>query len=376
MAASSHVLTVRGGGHVLSDWTGVEVTRALDQAAATWSLSLVSRERTPRVTLPLGEPVVISLGDIPVITGYVEQIAPSVSASGYALSVEGRSRVGDLVDCSAESYLGPGQWSGGTTLAALARAVAAPFGVGVSAGPAATVAVGNVEIEQGETAHALIERVARAHGLFLTDDAAGNLVITPVLPAARVTTPLVLSQDRRQGAVLSADLTRSATERFAEIVVKGQGAGTDEAWGAAVAAVRGAATDPNIRAVRRLVVRADSGVTPTKAARLARWEVARRAGQGTTLTVTVVGWRRAPAALWEPGVLVPVDMPVLGIARDMLVTSVTWSQDTDQTTTRLTLQPPEAWSPSPYPKGADGVGSSGGSGGSGDQWGSLAATQE
>lgn len=62
------------------------------------------------------------------------------------------------------------------------------------------------------------------------------------------------------------------------------------------------------------------------------------------LTYTVPGWRGASGALWRPNTLARVDDAFLGIARELLIVSVTFLLSAeDGTVTELEVAPPEAF---------------------------------
>lgn len=61
-----------------------------------------------------------------VITGYVDDVRISCSASEHSVTVRGRDKTGDLVDCCA-----PSMQLAGASLAVIARNLCAPFGIEV-----------------------------------------------------------------------------------------------------------------------------------------------------------------------------------------------------------------------------------------------------
>lgn len=341
----------RGGAVMLSGWETVQVSRSLEAAAGTFSLGLARPEGSPEGhPLVPGDAVRVELGGDVVSTGHVDRIAPFTRSGAHGFAVAGRSKTADLVDCSAVNQ--PGQWRG-ARLVDIVKALADPFGVAVRAtAPPAAETVDNFEIEQGETVWAAIERLIRIKGILAHDSADGALLLA--LPALRrAETALVNLPDRRTN-VLESSLSLDLTGRFSEVAVKGQRAGTNDAYGTLAASVAGRALDADVPRYRPLVLVAETSVDPAQATRRAEWEVARRAGRGTSATFRVSGWRQSPGGpLWDVDLVVPVRDRALGIDAEMLITSVSWSLTADagrQTT--LTLRPPAAFKARPVqPRG-------------------------
>jgi hypothetical protein len=102
---------------------------------AAWSRSRAASicpwtERWPGTTSPRpfreGESCRILVDGRPVITGYVDDVAIRYDDKDHAVSVSGRDRTADLVDCSAPSV----QWAG-RSLPQVAAELCRPFGIGV-----------------------------------------------------------------------------------------------------------------------------------------------------------------------------------------------------------------------------------------------------
>src|SRR5262245_16365764 len=126
----------------------------------------------------------------------------------------------------------------GLTLAQIAERVTKPFGVMVVVPAPAGAPLPDVQIQQGETVHALIERLARAAGLLVTDDAQGRLVLTRAGygPRTRAAGALVQGQNILAAA---AELDTSAV--FSEYEVKAHNPPPDDPadWGQGDGAANG-----------------------------------------------------------------------------------------------------------------------------------------
>jgi len=341
------------GGRIYAGWTAVRVTRDLQREASEFEVSVTERwadRDTPWIVRP-GAAARLTLDDAPLVTGWIDTVEPSIDGQRHGVTWRGASRTVDLVDCSA---MVPGGQFVGYDLAAIARALAGPFGLEVAVEAGVGRAFAEVQINQGERAAQLLQRLAALRQVLVTDDADGRLVLTR--PGERRSPePLVLGEG---GNVLAARARLSQAARHSAYTVKAQAAGTDFAFGPAAAEVRGEATDPAVTRHRPLLLIAEAGTDAAGAGERARWEATARAAGGTAATVTVRGWRRADGTLWRPNERVRVTIPPLQLDRELLVLRTVHALDAARMVTELTLAPPEALAPEPAgpePRG-DGAG--------------------
>jgi prophage tail gpP-like protein len=383
-------VTVRLGGVDYDGWHAVSVQRGLEQAAAQFSCSVSERTTgapmEPWVLRP-GSPCSILLDGEVVITGYIDTYMPRYDANSHGVEIRGRSRTADFIDSAA---IVPGGQFKQLSLLEIAERLAKPFGLSIS--PSAGMAtegprpypefVGpmpplqDVQVQQGETCHALLERLARLRGLLITDTADGQLALTRV--GSRVAATALV-----QGAnILGASAELDASQRFSEYTVKGQRANTDDredrttaasaavsAAGDSVRACVGAVLDSFVGRYRPWLVTAETQVDDAMCQLRAAWEARRRAGQSTRASIVVAGWRQVPGGpLWDVNVLVPVISPWLGIDRVLLISSVEFRKDDSGSTTRLELTLPDAFAAEDDAVPGDATASGGAPSGGGDLW--------
>lgn len=322
------------GGRVYEGWTGVTVTRTIEDAASAFSLDATIRypgSGNPVQILP-GATCRVSLDDLDVITGYIGAIGVQTDSDGSAVTIAGRSKTGDLVDCSPT-------WKGGVwtrrTISQIASDLCAPFGIEVVT-LAESDPIPSVRVQTGETVFDLLDRLARLRGLLLTDDAAGRLVITRGgLTSARggLTLP---------GNVLESSVALDVSKRFSDYICRGQTVGDDQGSGTTVSAVSGSAKDAIVERHRPLIVTPPTAVDRAGARAFAAWEASTRAGKSISYNCKVVGWRQwesDDAPLWTPNEVVRVQDTSCGVDAKMLLTGVTFSLDEQGTFTELQLAP-------------------------------------
>jgi len=328
-------LVIRG--QVYRGFESISVTRTLEAAAGSFSTTVNTKKPWP--ILP-GDELTLFLGTQQVARGFVDKVAPELAESGRRIQVEGRDRTAELVDCSADLELGS-EWDR-SPLEQIVGDLCGPFGIQVVNELPAIEPFPLFSLQPGETAWEAIERACRLRGILAFANGAGNLVLTR---------PTRTREDEllREGFnIKAASASLDYSERFNEIIVRGQQFGTDEAYGEQAAQLEGKAFDPAIRLQRRLVILAEGGVSDGSAQLRAQWEATTRAARSTKVTIELQGWSQRSGKLWAPNQLVPVDVPSLELAGDLLVSSVTFGlSDVEGSTTRLELMRPDAFTPQP-----------------------------
>ena len=369
-----------------SGWKSMRVTRGLTRATSDFDLSVSERwglESTLWQILP-GSQCEIRYGNEIILTGWVDAYRPSYDAGSHNIRLSGRSKTCDFVDCSA--LVEGGQFKG-MTVGEIAQQLAKPFDIEVvllhDGEPEA-----EVQVQQGETCFALVERLSRLQALLVTDDASGRLVLTRA-GSGRASTAL------RHGAnILAANADLDWSKRFSEVLVKAQrpgngnksdddaGSGNQSAAAFARLAsidnvcerykarmqlqrasggrrgnpkslteVHGGVRDAEITRYRPLLIvaeaQSDNGIAETRA----EWEVRRRVAEGTKAVVTVVGWHQSDGGgLWEPNQLVQVEAPWLSLNREMIISEITYSYDDGGERTSFELTLADAFLPDPERK--------------------------
>ena len=314
-------------------WTDVTVTASIETACRSFSLTAFRAPGSP--TPPLDASCEVWLAGSRVVSGVIGRVESVRGLRSARLSVSGRSRTREIVDCS---HVGPGRWAG-LTVAQLARETCGPYGVVVLDEAGDTGKLGSFAVERrGETVFALLERAARVRSLLLTDDGDGRLVLT----RAGAT---------RSGTISGADalertITGDSEERYSEIVCHGVRAGDDNTYGDALFAEQSAADDGPLRA-RTLVIQPEGRADASACLARAQWEIATRYGKSVGLKYTMPGWTLDGATLWKPNVLTRVVDEDEGIDGTFLLASVTYRLTGAEFRTELELSPPEAYQPMP-----------------------------
>jgi prophage tail gpP-like protein len=334
-------------GEQYGGWTKISIRRGLEQLAGTFDLEVTERWPGQTSERPIleGQECRVLVDGTPVITGYVDDVEVSYDAKSHSVSIRGRDKTCDLVDCCPKST----QMSG-ANFPDFAKKLCAPHGVEVvvECDPGSAAPVKNNE---GDTVFDCLEQQARARGVLLTTDGRGRLVITR-LGERRAGRGFTLGDNVRK-----ASASFSMRERFSEYTVKAQSAATGNWNGEAAAHGKGTAKDPGVTRFRPLVVVAEQDAQGT-AQRRAQHECNQRFGKSRQVTYTVYGWRGA-GVLWEPGQQADIEDSFCKLSVTWVIASVAWLLDDQGWRSEITLCPKEAFDVEP-PRAAKGKKGKGG----------------
>lgn len=335
---ASDELTLTVNGKQFGGWKEIKVTRSLTAIASGFSVSLTDRwtqEGQPWIIRP-GDSATVKIGSDTVIVGYVDALNTSLSASDRTISVSGREKTCDLVDCSLDQH----EFLN-VTLEDLAKKTAAPFGVSVKNLSGVRTRIPSVAVSNGETVHQVLEKYAKKQGVVLTSDGLGTLVMAKL---GAVSAALVLQEGEN---LLSCSASFDNRERFSQYIVRGGNNYQDEDVLELQTGAEGRAKDTGVSRFRLKIVNAESPVSRDEASKRAQWELVTRQAKAWTVSAKVQGWR-AGGALWAPNTLVKIQSPAIGVDAVLLVTDVTFQQTiSGGTTTELKLARKDAFIPAP-----------------------------
>ena len=337
--APDDTLTLQVGGRRFLGWQEVRVTRGVERMPSDFDLRVT--ERNPdgsKITIKPGDTCTVLIGNNPVLTGYVDRYRGDIAPGQHNISVAGRSKCEDIVDCAAV-YSGA-QISAGSVLQ-LAQDLCQPYSITASGetGPA----VPQFNLNLGETAWEIIDRVTRYGALLAYDAPDGNLVL------AKLGTTLHSSGFEQGVNVQSASIDYGMDQRYSEYVAAFVSVDKLSDLGTG-GNLLGTARDTGVPRFRRRVIVSEQTINGQSLA-LARatWEQNRRIGRSQAVTVVCDTWRDSDGLLWQPNQLAPVNIPALKLVRQQwLISEVSYERDErNGTTARVTLMPPEAFAVEP-----------------------------
>ena len=336
-------VTVTVAGVALSGWTDVRITRRIDGCPNDFDVGLTERypgEAAAFLVHP-GETCTVAIGADVCITGYIDRFVRSYDRNAHNLTITGRGKTQDLVDCSA---VWPGGQIVGTNAQDVASKLAGVYGITVTTlGDNLGPSIPQLNLVHGETSWDIIERTCRYAGLLAYEATDGNLVLanSQDIPASSGFTEGVNVQRAR--------VTSSMDQRFSQVDTYLMSMDTLDDTGQG-GNLKATATDPNVPRFRKLDVIAEAGGGGLDVAiKRGLWEVARRFGRSFVVQVTCDTWRDSAGVLWTPNTVAPVALPALKFVEStLLIGQVEYRRNgAEGTTTTVTLMPPEAFQPQP-----------------------------
>lgn len=323
-------------------WQGYNVQLSMQRLSGSFTLQVTDSWAGEDSIRPVmaGSACELKVDGETLITGYVDIRAPRYNSQDHHMTLSGRDKTCDLIDCTAANT----QWIG-RGLADVARSLVKPFGIQVIDLANTNAPFNTLKPDDGETVFEALDRAARIRGVLLTTDGQGNLMLTRA-GYLRAHDPLVLGDN-----ILSCQPQMDLRDIFSLYTVKGQMPGSDEFYGEAVAGVTASVSDGRIGRYRPLTLMAEQSLDNDSALDRTVWEKNVRWGRAQSVIYEVQGHRQSNGELWRPNMLVQVTDAYAQIANEeRLITDVAYSLDEHGERVELTVMPKEAFLLGPLPE--------------------------
>lgn len=338
------------------------VKRELDTIADSFEFQYADLRTNLNEGSPIlpGDAIYIKLCGETLLTGYVDDTSVQYTADTLQLTARGRSKTGDLVDCSAIRQ--NGRWRD-TSLLQIVTDLCKPFGIDVEVNVTGIEKFKRFAIEPGESAADAIQRACRLRAVWATCTVDGNVLITRAATGDRASIGLEYGKN-----IISGERFDSWAQRHSQYFLKGQVPSDDQLAGRAATQLSSEDIfDEGVDRYRPLLLVSTGADRKGDLKRRAQWERNRRAGSGERWLYRVDGYgydveryvgqfkskRRAAYRLWLPNQLVKVSDPRLEAGGELLISSVSyrWQAEGDDggRTTDLGLNRQEAFDLQDYP---------------------------
>ncbi|WP_353191416.1 phage baseplate assembly protein [Pandoraea pnomenusa] len=336
---------------LLTGWKSVRITRSIEVATSSFELTCTADPETEKLIAQEGAPVQIFIGSDMVMSGYVETVEQVLTPKADQITIHGRGRLADLVDCSCRID----KINANTNLVALATSIAKAYSINVVVADSATQALLD-EVPQlprqlisiTETAWEVIERYARYNGVLVYESALGELTISTAGTLkggsgmavgknieAIVCTKSTIGIFSTYNAVLSAYSAGAEDEDVTNLpvytVVAGGPAGFTGRLRPTYFVSEQSATD------RRFIEKRTN------------WMASRAYGRSRRVRVLIDSWRDSAGLLWTPNVNYPISAPTKGIPNntELLLAGVSFIVDANGTHAELSFGPRQGFLPEP-----------------------------
>lgn len=342
-------LRLKVDGTLYGGWQDIRIRRSIEQIAGTFELSVTERwsgQSTPRPIRPGAECQVLIDGK-PVITGYVDDVNISYDANSHTVSVSGRDKTGDLVDCTAINFHFPNQ-----TILTIAERLCQQFCIAVSAQTDVGGKFSTYVQNPGDSVFSALDGAAKIRGVLLLSDGNGGLVI------ARAGTTRLSALLATGANIIACSASFSHKDRFSEYTVTSHQEAQDEVQGGdpypkTAFHIAAKSQDPIVQRYRPLTIIADKLIDRKQTQERADYERNVRYGKSQPIQYSVQGWRYDDENIWPINRLVPVKDDLLGVDADLLITGVDLLLNDSGTRTELTLMPREGFDLLPLPEEGD-----------------------
>ena len=331
-------------GTPFDNFISLSVTRSMENFSGTFDFTASNADASvfPIKTGSACKITYFNSKSVPTVllTGWIEVITPSITASSHDVSIQGRDVTCDIIDStlSQDSV----QFSAQPTLVEIIKTVVASIGLKLSViNNAGTIDAFTpsdlVAGEAGQGAFEFLEKQARRRQVLLTTDGLGNIIITRT---GTVDSGFMLlnSPNEIENNVLTASATYDMSQRYYKYVcttqknITGQNAmpeDSDEGDEDSVSGLIGApAYDTAIRKTRVLVTLPDSATNDDQLKQMAIWEANIRRARSRTYAATTEGMENpSTGKLFDINQLIQINDSTNGIKAKMLVKQLVYSLD-------------------------------------------------
>jgi len=337
----SNDVYMKVNGQKLSGWTDVSIKRSVESVAGTFKFSVVDIWQGDAIYLEPQMLVDIFIDEDQLMQGYIDERSIDAGPDSNSISLSGRCRTADLVDCSVTET--PGSWKDIAPLTMISN-ICSPFDIHVSSETDLGEKLKVFTINAGESAFEAISKILENRAVLPISDERGNLLLTNA--GSNVAHDKLVYGFN----VISAQLNQDYKERFAVVRVKGQQSGKGKSWNKGLTGIIGEAQDGNIERWRPKVIVPGSQITPEGAIKRAAWEAQVRAGRSSTVQLNVSDWRQSNGDLWRENLSVYIDIPKLGVDGMMVIKDIEYNVNSTGRSLSMGLALPEIYAPEPKEK--------------------------
>ena len=318
------MISVLKNGIEVRGWSSVSVGLSMSTLCNGFSLSQFVGDDFDAPVLFPGDAVRIECDGELLLDGYVDEMSSSFSSDNHSISISGREKTCDLVDCSLKDF---GKSWKNRSVVQIVDDVCRSFGILFNAnGVNPNGKLTKFCPDPGCTGADVISDACRQKDVVCYSDGLGNVKLVNDKKFEQI------EDFVRQGLnVLSAEVSFNNSERFSDYVVLCSSDPKTKR--------RGESKDGEIGRTRCLVMVDEGYGNVESAEQRAAFESLSRTAKSTTLNVTLAGWKRNDGKLWKPGALVDCLIPAFfgSFVQTLLLNSVELVYDSSGTFVNLEL---------------------------------------
>jgi prophage tail gpP-like protein len=271
-----------------------------------------------------GKKIEIYINGIIFMTGYIENFEISLTESEYQISISGREKTCDIIDCN--NNLDKNTWFN-QTLLLIAKYLCEPFKIDVST-YLPMQRINYAAIEDSESIFDCMLKLAKQQNVRLNTLPNGNIEI--VNTQSNITHYFELSE------VTNAKINVNLEDRYSDYICKSEyTSNKDDAWHKASVFIKKKATDENVFRHRPKVL-SESNMTATECQKYANWEAQNRAAKSTKFSYSYPAWTKNGKFI-AMGDLIHFDGKVINLSDSMIVDTINYKLESDSYSIFLTL---------------------------------------
>ena len=329
-------LSLRVDGKSFGGWKSVTFRRNLENLSATFSVSLTDRFSYDAEAFNFQpfQSVEVFIDSEKVFTGYIDEVQFSLDADSRTISIQGREKTLDLIDCSNLQALSQYQGIGFTEFC---NTLAKPFGIKVSSDSVNAGRIPVITVNRSDSVYQLIDQAAKKLGVLVTTDRNGDLLIQSP-GALRSRTALIQGEN-----ILSCSSSFDGRDRYSVYRVNGQ-TFNDENLEPDFFSQGEESKDLNVPRLRSLVIDQDGSSDFGSARKRAEYEASIRRARAFNFTASVYLWRQeSSGALWAVNALTEVSARSVGVEGTFLIREVQFEKGERGEIATLSLVQPDAY---------------------------------
>jgi prophage tail gpP-like protein len=337
-------------GKAFTRWKSVKITKSIDNNCGIFNFSNSASEPLSDYPTREGDSVKILINDIPVITGFVDNVSGSCSSLSHEISVSGRDNIQDLIDSSVPDSAKVTE--GPVSMATLCKRIISAIGsdIPVSTNISGLKSFSDTDLQAagtGESCMSYLVSFARKRQVYLVADGNGGLVIYKPDRNNKASSSLFHTVGTKNN-ILDCTFRRAMETRYNYYVCRSQDnfgfdPFADYSSGSGCNRV-GGAKDPDIRITRYLEVHAGQSMNDSECKGRAGEECNIRRTAALAYVCTIPGVTQSNGSLWDFGQIVTLQDDYASISGEFLIKSVEFSIDVEGgTLSRLELVLPDAY---------------------------------
>ena len=311
-----HSLFVKIGDYQIADWESFSIEKSLSTLCGKFEFTMSSALFNENINFYDGGKIEIYINDEIFMTGYIENFEIQLTESEYQISISGREKTCDIIDCN--NILDKNTWFN-QTLLTIAKYLCNPFDINVLTN-LPEVKIKYAAIEDSETIFDFLLKLAKQQNVRLDTLPNGNIEI--VNTQSNITHFFELSE------VTNAKINGDREERFSDYIFKTQYANNSgDPWKEKSIFIKKKATDDNVFRYRSKVF-SESNMNSNECQKYANWEAQNRAAKSTKFSFSYPAWTKNGVFI-SIGDLLNFDGKKTNLSSVMIVDTINYKLEAD-----------------------------------------------